>query len=245
MADDNKNADPSEEFNDDGKPNPDYVKPTDGDEGADTGDTKNKDGEEGKDDDDGIDDDQEVPVRSSSSHIIARQKKTIKKLKKKDDDGGGDGVDEEDDDAETEGDEGANTAGAVQKEIARQVKPIVDSVAKTADNAELKQLYSDEPDAKKHSKLIERYMEHPAYKGVPPSVIYHHIAFQGAQELGAKKKKVADTEADGTQSAGSQSRPTRDTSDGNVPSIEDQDNMTDEEFGKLIHDSKTGKFLET
>ena len=247
-----KTAD-AQELNEDGTP----IKPDDGGEGGDQPLKKtNNDTKEGTDEDSDDDeednsdsdlgddtDEPEIPVRrSAASHIIKRKNETIKKLRRKDDvdddsNKPSDELDEDDDDFEEK-----QTEGDVAKEVKKQIDPIVKNFASQADEEELKDLLSSEPTSKKYEKRIRAYMKHPSWSQVPPMAIYQHLAFGDAQAIGAHKKKVADTEAGHTKSGGRSVRP-RNTKTGNVPSVEELDNMDDEAFEKVQHEARTGKFL--
>lgn len=177
----------------------------------------------------------EVPTRKvfDQQNIIARKNKTIKKLRGEDDDSGSDD-DESDDDLTPEAKSG------VQKQVSKALKPVLDHISKTADETDLKDLYSAEPDAKKFDRAIKTYMKHPAYKGVPPAVIYHHLAFAQAQATGAKKKGIADKQAGKVRGAGNSKKSSGRS--GGMPTPEEMNKMSDAELEKLQHDVRTGKF---
>lgn len=192
------------------------------------------------------DEEPEIPVRKSAlQHIIARKNKQIEKLRSKgddevdldDDDNQPALIDKDDDDELT-----PEARGAVRKEVLKAITPLASSLAKNADEQELQDLLSAEPEAQKYEKRIRVYMEHKSYKGVPPSVIYHHLAFGDAETTGAHKKRVADTEAKMNKGGGSTRRPS-DSSDSGIPSEEEMDNMSDAEFETLQHKARTGEFV--
>jgi len=247
MADVNS-ADDKELNNEDGTP----IKPDDGGEGGDQPPKKtDKDTDDDSDDDDdeedgsGSDKDDdddtatpEIPVRrSAATQIIQRKAETIKKLRKDAEDKPDDDDDEGDDDLD-----GADAKTAVAKEVKKQIDPIVESLGAKADTDELNELLISEPASKNYEKRIKAYMNHPSWKQVPPLAIFRHLAFGDAQAIGAHKKKIADTEAGHTKGGGRGIRPTG-TKSGDVPSVEEMDNMSDEEFETLQHKARTGKFL--
>ena len=175
-----------------------------------------------------------VPVRRSvQQHIIARQKETIEKLRSKKEEP----VEDEFEDFEEEKPRSTDVA----REVRRAVAPILQSIAEQADEKELHELFSSEPEAKAMSKQIKAYMQHPSYKGVPPAVIYHHLAFDKATTGVLKKKAVADSEAKLQKGAGSTRRPVE-RSTGNLPSVEEQNAMSDAEFENLQQQALLGKF---
>lgn len=246
---DNQNAAPDQEYNDDGSKNPTYVPPKDESESG-KSDTKNKDEDkkenEKKDEDDDqkatFDDDAEpqIPVRSSTAqHIIARKNKTIEKLKSKKDDNKGQAPDPDDEDDDDNLSDDAR--GAIDKAVDERVAPIVQTLITKADEQELKDLFATEPESKKYEKHIKAYMGHEAYKGVSPTVIYHHLAFNTAQAAGAKKKKVADLEADQNKSGGRGLPGKGAVTD--LPSAEDIAEMSEEEFEKMETDARQGKYI--
>lgn len=174
----------------------------------------------------------DVPVRNSSNaqNIITRQKKTIDKLRKKD------GDDEE------VGDEGGDklTPDAeelINSKVEEGLAPFKKQLVDTTDGEELKQLYVEEPEAKKFEKAIKVYANHPNWKGVPIVAIYHHLAYKQTLALGAKKKKNADAEAEMSGAGGHSRRPIG----GALPSAEAIDKMTDKEIGEMQHKIMSGQ----
>lgn len=182
-----------------------------------------------------------IPVRKSNlQHIIARKNDKIAKLEsksgKKDEEEKQEDI-EEDEDSELS--DGARSA--IDKEVGKRIKPIQDLLITKADEDELKDLFSTDPEAKKYEKHIKAYMGHEAYKGVSPTVIYHHLAFNQAQAVGAKKKQVADLEAKQNKGGG-RSVATKE-SVGDLPSAEDIKEMSEEDFDKLDADVLQGKYI--
>jgi hypothetical protein len=223
------NADPSEEYNDDGSKNPDYVAPKDETESAD--DTENKvppDNDDPDSDDEGDFDDTidpekppEIPIRKSvAQHIIARKNSKIEKLQSKIDANG-------EDDPQPLTPEASN---AIAQEINKRLEPLLGKLASDADEAEYQELIQAEPEAAKYAGHIKAYMSHDAWKNVPVTAIYHHLAFKSAQAQGAKKRAAADLEAKQSRSAG-RTIPAKDKV-GDLPSAEDIENMSDDEFEK-------------
>jgi len=245
MAD--QKPDAEDELDDNGNP----IKPGDEDGGKPSKITSKTDddgeADPGKDNAEDEDDIQ-VPVRKSSlQHIIARKNRTIDKLKSKagddvdtDDEDANDGVgDEDDDDKESLTPE---ARGAVQKEVARAIGPVVKTLVSQADEDELNRVLEEEPGAKNYEKRIRAYMNHPSYKGVPPAVIYHHLAFDDAEGTGARRKKAADHEA-GQGKGGGRTPQAKDVSTNGIPSAEELDEMTDEEFEQLQNRARSGEFV--
>lgn len=190
-------------------------------------------------------DDVVVPIRKSTAqHIISRQKNTIEKLRSKDDEG-----DDEppaphlDDDEEDDAPQLPKGKSAVAREVAAQMKPIINTFISSTDEAELKDLFSSEPESKRYEKRIRAYMEHPQWKAIPPSAIYHHLAFEAAAGVKQKEKKkeAADKEADLARGAGSQRREIAPAS--NIPSETDLDDMDDAQFENLQNEVRSGKFI--
>jgi|GEM_PF-2224008 len=258
MAEENKNAAPTEEYNDDGSKNPDYVPPKTGSEGADAG--TEKKGADNKDDkgtgegddkgtvefDDTINPEKppEIPIRKSTAqHIIARKNEKIKKLQQKNKEQMPENNDDgEEDDGEGSGDD---TTKDTKNEIGRQVQktlaPLLDKLANDEDEKELQNLFTTEPESEKYANHIRAYMAHDVYKGVSPAVIYHHLAFTTAQALGVKKKQTADLETKNLKGGGRTIVDNGSTT--GLPSAEDIANMSEEEFGKMQENVLQGKFL--
>ncbi|MBI4136856.1 hypothetical protein HY469_02225 [Candidatus Roizmanbacteria bacterium] len=182
-------------------------------------------------------DDPVVPVRDSSSHIIARQKRTIEKLRSKNDEEADEG--DEDDYSDVLS---PHVKKALEEGIERQIKPVIGALAGQADRGEFEGLIQREPEAKKYEKRIKAYMKHEAWAQVPVEAIYHHLAFNAAAAAGAKGKNIADKEAAHVRGAGTSHRPV-DVNDSGIPSAEDIDNMSDEEFDALQRKVATGAFV--
>lgn len=246
MAEEKDTTKDDVEFDDEGKP---IVKDNKaGGEGGES-DPDKKDGEDQGDADNqkkDFDDEAEpeVPVRKSAlQHIIARKNDKIKKLESKQDQG--DGGNSDNDDTDDDGDDGLTpeAKGAVDKVVEAKLKPLKDKLVSDADEGELQALISDEPNSKKYEKHIRAYMGHETYKGVPPSVIFHHLAFTQALAIGAKKKEAADAEANGTKSGGRSLQPDTTKGTDGLPTAEAIANMSDEEFSALENDARQGKFV--
>ena len=198
---------------------------------------KESDTKDKEDDNDTNEDKEEIPVRKSAnaSFIIQRQKKTIDNLRK-----GKKEEDKENDDGEEE--LTPESRNLVAREIEKQIAPIKDTLISRADEEELNNLFKDEPEAKNYEKTIRLYMKSEYYKSVPPSVIYHHLAFGEAENSGANKKRIAEKEAKMSRTKGNQKRPTK-TSKGNMPSPEEIEDMDEKEFEALQNDVRQGKYL--
>lgn len=215
-------------------------------EGASSADTENKDGKkDGEGDNDSFNDvidpnkPPEIPFRRSmAQHIIARQSATIKKLQSKKDEEGEDYTPEESD--EDEEDLPKETRSVISKEISKTIAPLLGKLASDADEKELQTLLSTEPEAKGYVNHIKAYMAHDAYKGVSPSVIYHHLAWANSQALGAKKKQAADLEAKQSKGGGRNIIDTK--TPGNLPSASDIENMSSEEFKKMEKEVLQGTY---
>lgn len=219
----------TDEFLEDGEINPDYEKPES--EGGDVDPSKKI-----------VDEDEIPPVRKSvGEYIIERKEKTIENLK----------IAEqnkiiEDLRSKTEGGEEevltSKAQDMISKEVSDRIKPVIDTIASTTDENELKELFAKEPEAEKFEKQIKAYMKHPVYKGVPPSVIFRNLAFDDAEIMGARKKRIADKEIELSKGGGSGVRPTERNS-GDVPSAEDIENMSDEDFKALGNKALSGEFI--
>ena len=217
--------------------------PIDPDDDAEDGDDPSKKDDDEEEDDDDKDEDTDepkIPLRNSASHIIARKNRKINKLKsdladKDEDEEEGDGEESDDDSLTPE----ARTA--VSREVRRAMGPLTNIIVSNADEGELRELFASEPSSKFYEKRIRAYMGHPAYKGVAASVIFHHLAFDKAATSVADRKRAADLQAK-NQRGGGTSRRTADIKDKDLPSMEDMDEMNDEEIGNLGQKVKEGKF---
>ncbi len=181
-----------------------------------------------------------IPVRRSTianmQHIIARKDRQIGKIQKKnsqdDESAGGD-----DESAGGDIDEKINQA------ISQRMGPLQEHLLNRADEDELQDLYRAEPESKEMDKQIRAYMNFTAkdgskpYANVPPSVIYHHLAFSGIQTKVTKQRDGADRAAAHGRSTGHSRRPSGASSD--IPDVTD---MTDEQMRKLNSDVMSGKF---
>lgn len=229
-----------EEYNDDGTKNPNYIAPKTESEGEPSNTEKEEgegDGEEGEGNKDEFDDtaEPEIPVRQSNAQfIIARKNKQIEKLRSKQNE-----VDETEDNLDD--DLAGGDKESIGREIDSRIAPIIESLATKADEDEMKALFANDPEAKKYEKHIRAYMTHDSYKGVPPSVIYHHLAFNNVQAIGAKKKRVADFEANQNKSGGRVIPPKENLS--NIPTAEEIAEMSENEFDKMESEARQGKFI--
>lgn len=192
------------------------------------------------------DDEEAEPIiqlrKSSLQNIIARKNRTIEKLRSKDDeedDFKPSKGDEEDDD---EGGLTPEARGAVQREVELAIGPVIKTLASKADEDELQELFSQEPESLKYQKRIRAYMGHKSYQGVPPSMIFHHLAFDAAETTGANRKKAADLGA-GQGRGGGRISKTTGAGTGAIPSIEEQNEMGDADFEALQHRVRTGEFV--
>lgn len=201
---------------------------------------------ESKTEEEGAEPDEVVPVRKSVlQHVIARKNRQLERLRSKDDedDEGAEppkgGKDEEDEDDSLT----PEARGAVQREVQRQIGPVVKSFASKADEDELGDLLANEPESAKYEKRIRAYMGNSHYKGVPPSVIYHHLAFDAAAGTGVRRKQAANLDANQQRGGGRTTRPVV-TGTGDVPSIEEQNDMSDADFEILQNRALSGDFAE-
>lgn len=241
------------EYDDDGNPITPPTPPVK-DESADAG-TKNDGTDAGeKDDKDegGFDDTinpekpPEIPVRKPviAQHIIARQGNTIKKLKSKLEK---EGADPEENDGEDGQDidnqnDKVTSKDDVKSVIEETLSPFISKMVSDADQAEIDALVKSDPDASKYVNHIKAYMQHDAWKNVPPEAIYHHLAWNNAKSLGAKKKKAADLEADQGKDGGGRNI-AEDPSPNGLPTAEDIANMSEEDFAKMEAEVLQGKYL--
>lgn len=238
------------EYDDDGKP---IAPPPVKDESAEAG-TKNEGtgaGEKDDKDEGGFDDTitedkpPEIPVRKSVvQHIIARKDNKIAKLESKLEKKGTDP--EEDGEGEGQGDDNQNdkvtSKDDIKNVIEETLSPFISKMVSDADQAEIDALVKSDPDASKYVNHIKAYMQHDAWKNVPPEAIYHHLAWNNAKSLGAKKKKAADLEAEHGKDGGGRNITENPSPDG-LPTAEDIAGMSEEDFAKMEADVLQGKYL--
>lgn len=200
-------------------------------EGGDEGEVITPKGDEViKDDEDVVP--SEIPLRNQS-HIIARQKRTIERLRSKTEKD--EPIVEENDDSY---DDTPVKRSAVDRQVRESMAPVIEELAKGADESELRDLFRDNPDAKRYDKRIRAYME--KWTNTPAEAIYHYLARQS--EIVSKKKKDADNVAAHYKTEGSSHRPSS-TGTGNMPSTEDLEALDDEEFEALQRDVNSGKYI--
>lgn len=168
---------------------------------------------------------EEIPVRNTAAHIIARKNRQIEKLKAKQR-------------AEEEGDyEDREVEERGGKDP--RVDALIEALAGKEDEAELKTLFTDEPEAKKYEKRIRAYMKHPSYKDVPPAMIYAYLSRPSAKSAAERQKEIADKEAAQVRGGGTTRRPTGSSS--GMPSAEEIASMSEDEFEALQHKVLTGQ----
>jgi len=167
-----------------------------------------------------------IPVRQSAAqNIIARKNKQIAKLKSKAEK---EEIEEPEADGETD----------IEEVINQKLTPVVETLTKQIDEGELRDFFQEEPEAKKYEKRMRVYLSHPAYKGVHPSVVYHHLAFGGSQAAAVKKKAAADLEANQTKGGGRSIKPK--SGENGLPNVDEINAMSDEELEKLQNQVMSG-----
>jgi len=240
MAEPEKEPVDDVEYDDDGNA---IVADTAGDEQGDDAASEDSEGEAEFDDNA----EPNVPIRADvaqhiiartdvAQHIIARKNKKIKKLESQNNAYGYD-----DDPYDADDDEGLKPDD-VDNRIQEHLDPIYKKISSDADQKELDALFAETPEATKYAKHIKAYQSHEVYKGVPPAVIYHHLAFQNALEIGAKKKDAADHEAN-QNSGGGRDVQIEPTSVDGLPTPQAIENMSEEEFEALQSKALQGGFV--
>jgi len=146
------------------------------------------------------DEESDIPVRSTASYIIERKNRQLEKLR---------------------------TQVKEPEDLNERLDRLEQLALGQSDDKDLTALFEKEPDAKQYEKTIKAYMEHDAYKGVDPLVIYHHLDYQVSAEKTDSKRKAADLEAGQTKSAGSGARESRSK---DQKTAQDIKSMTDAEF---------------
>ena len=177
----------------------------------------------------------EPPVRrSAESYIIERKNKKIEKLSKKD---------EDEEEIDEEEDENLTPSGkkAISRAIEEQVGPIKTALKRETDEKELQGVLSKYGEnAKPLETKLRKYMDHPAYAGVPVEQIFLGLA---AKKYGLalpdkeKEKEEADEAAGGSKIPGGSKRKKEST--GKIPDVS---KMSDAEVDRLADQVKTGQF---
>lgn len=162
-----------------------------------SGEENNKDEEEIE-----IKDDFEPPIRKSPlSYIIDRKNKKIEELKSQTTEESGESEDEK------------KFFNKLDSIIERKVSPILDTFKSQTDDSELKDFLSkpDNSHFKRYEKVAKKYIEHPAYAGVPIDMIFRALDYHNALQRGAEKKQVVDKKVNkhkvGSSSARKESTP--------------------------------------
>ena len=165
------------------------------------------------------------PRRSAKDFIIQRKDKKIKKLEKEKEEG--------EDEFTPEG------KGFLRREVESSVKPILDTVRKSADSQELQEVLNKYPEAKKMEKDIKKWMEHPAYSGASIEMIFLGLAAKkfGIGTGADQKKKEADDKAKKGKIGGHGRRAKG--LEGDIPDVR---KMSDKDFDDLTFKVKTGQF---
>jgi len=191
--------------------------------------------DEDKDEDEELDE-TKIPVRKSTAQfIIGRQKKTIEKLREKKADDAEETEEAEDEELSPE------ASKAVGKAVSKAVNPIIGTLAEQADETELQNLFTQEPEAEKYEKRIRSYMKNPHWSAVPVEAIFHHLAFNNAETTGARKKDTADKETQLNRNGGRTLRP-KAKGTGDLPSVDEMEDMSDEEIEGIQHKVRTGRY---
>lgn len=156
-------------------------------DGESTESEEEKGGEENDEEEEEIEikDDFEPPTRKSPlSYIIDRKNKQIEKLKTH--------TEIENEGGESE--EEKKFFGKLDKVIENKMSPILDTFKSQTDDTEIKEFLSipDNSHFKKYEKIARKYMEHPAYVGVPIENLFQMLDYKNAQLRGAEKKQIID-----------------------------------------------------
>ena len=163
--------------------------------------------------------------KSAKDWIIERKNKKIEKLEKKKDDD-----DDDDENKEKVTPEGKK---AIEQEIDKKVKPILQTVRTQVDDQELQTVLKKYLVDEKTEKQIRKYMEHEAYKNVSVEFIFLGLAAK-KMKLQEKREK-ADEEAKGDKTGGHEKRKK------DLGPIPDVRGMDDKAVDDLIFKVKTGQ----
>lgn len=131
-----------------------------------------------------VKDDFEPPTRKNPlSYIIDRKNKQIEKLKTHTEEESG-----------NESEEEKKFFGKLDGILEKKMSPILDTFRSQTDETELKDFLSnpDNSHFKRYEKLAKKYMEHPAYAGIPVEMVFQALDYKNALQRGAEKKQIVD-----------------------------------------------------
>jgi hypothetical protein len=110
----------------------------------------------------------------------------------------------------------------ISRVVSEALSPLQKQLQEQADQAELTNFISSNPDYAKYKPAIEVYMKHPAYRNIPVKNIATIVAAKDLQKMGAQKEREAQAAANATKGGGSTARL--------VPGQKDWSTATKEEF---------------
>lgn len=169
-----------------------------GGEGGDKGQQKTE-GAKAPQGDDNTDDGEAPPVRKQltpKDYIIQRKQKKIEKLEGVK--GGDEGVE---DDGILPEDE-----AIIDKVVSKRIAPLVKQTVDIADEREIKDFLSDNPEFKPFEAKARRWIKDPSRQHLPVSTVFYEVAGKKLFKIGAERQKKADEEAANTQTGGGSTR---------------------------------------
>jgi hypothetical protein len=120
----------------------------------------------------------------------------------------------------------------ISRVVGEALGPLQKQLQDQADQAELTNFVSTNPEYAKYKQSIEVYMKHPAYKNIPVKNIAAIVASKDLQKLGAQKEREAREAAEATRGGGSTARSTPGQKDWSTASKEEFEAKKAEVFGR-------------
>lgn len=120
----------------------------------------------------------------------------------------------------------------ISKVVNDALTPLQNQLQEQADQAELTNFVSDNPEYSKYKDTIKVYMKHPAYKNIPVKNIAAIVASKDMQKLGAQKEREAREAAEATRGGGSTARLAPGQKDWSTASKEEFEAKKAEVFGR-------------
>lgn len=131
----------------------------------------------------------------------------------------------------------------LDRALESRLKPIASTLADTFNRQEIEQEVLKHPEWKRYVPLVEKYMKHDAYQGVPPKMIFQSLDYEHAENRGADAAKEAEVQGKRAR-GGSSPRPAAKVAGGEL-SAEDIAKLSPEQFNALQTRIKTGEQIRT
>jgi hypothetical protein len=94
----------------------------------------------------------------------------------------------------------------ISRVVSEALSPLQKQLQEQADQAELTNFVTENPEYAKYKQSITVYMKHPAYRNIPVKNIAAIVASKDLQKIGAQKEREAQAAANATKGGGSSAR---------------------------------------